>query len=93
MGFLDFTPKKISILSDATEQVELNVGKGIVEPHLVEDFSLSSGETVALFAMNYGKAYRNAIEAISAKHNMIIINTPLTDDGIAIERKRSATFF
>jgi hypothetical protein len=93
MGFVDFTPKKLSILSDATQQVELSVGKDVVKPYFVEDFSLSSGETVALFAMNYGKAYRNAIEAISVIHKMIIINTPLTDAGIAIERKRPASFF
>jgi hypothetical protein len=43
--------------------------------------------------MQYGKEYRLAIEKIAAQQPLVIINTPLTDTGIAIEKKRPPSFF
>jgi len=93
MGFVDFTPKKLSILSDAIQQVELVIGKGVVNSYFVENFFLAEGEALPLYSMSYGGGYRTAIEAIAAQHDMVIINTPPTDSAINIERKRPPTFF
>lgn len=43
MGFVDFTPKKQSILQDAVRQVESAVGKGLATACFVEDYVLSGG--------------------------------------------------
>jgi hypothetical protein len=94
MGFVDFTPKKQSILQDAVLQVELAVGKNVAASFFVEDY-LSSGreQLMPLYSMQYGKDYRLAIEAIAAQQPLVIINTPLTDTGIAIEKRRPSAFF
>lgn len=93
MGFVDFTPKKQSILKDAVLQVDSAVGHGVAASFFVEDFVSSGGELMSLYSMQYAKDYRLAIETIAAKHPMVIINTPLTHRGIAIERKRPPAFF
>ena len=46
-----------------------------------------------LYSMRYGDAYRVSIEAIASRQAMMIINTPLTDPGIVIGRKRPHAFF
>lgn len=93
MGFFDFTPKKMSTLSNAVKQVEFAVGRGVVEPYFSENFISSAGEVIPLYAMNYGGAYRASIEAIAAQHDIVIINTPLTNPNVNIERKRPLSFF
>lgn len=93
MGFVDFTPKKLSVLLDAAKQVELSVGKGVADSCFVEDFVSSGGDVMPLYSLRFGEAYRVAIEAIAARHAMVIINTPLTDPGIIIERRRPPAFF
>lgn len=92
MGFVDFTPKKYSILQDVTRQVALNVKKGVAKTYFVEDY-VSATETIPLFTIRYGDAYRCAVQDIADKHDMLIINTPLTDPYIRIDRKRPASFF
>jgi hypothetical protein len=93
MGFVDFTPKKRSILLNAIVQVESILGKGIAKSNFVENFFLSEGDLAPLYSMNYDNAYRVAIEKIAANYPMLIINTPLTEDHIAIERRRPPSFF
>lgn len=46
-----------------------------------------------LYSMQYEKGYRQPIETIAAQQPLVIINTPLTHPGIAIERKRPSAFF
>ena len=43
MGFVDFTPKKQSILLDAVDQVESVVGKGVADILFVEDYVAGGG--------------------------------------------------
>lgn len=92
MGFVDFTPKKQSILQYAVLQVEAVVGQGVASTRFVEDYC-AAGRGISLYAMHFDETYRRAIEAIAERHTMVILNTPLTDPGIAIERKRPETFF
>jgi hypothetical protein len=93
MGFVDFTPKKYSILQDAIHQVESVIGKGVAKTEFVENYVSLEGQEMPLYTMHYGVAFREAIESIAARHAMVIINTPLTNPAIAIERKRPAAFF
>lgn len=93
MGFVDFTPKKQSILQDAVRQVESVVGQDVADTRYVEDYASAGGGVIPLYAMRYDETYRRAIEVIAAQHDMVIVNTPATDPGIAIERKRPVSFF
>lgn len=92
MGFVDFTPKKQSILQNAIRQVESAVGLGVAETYFVEAYATEGG-AIPLYSMRYGETYRCAIEEIARRHDTVILNTPLTDPGIAIERKRPVSFF
>ena len=92
MGFVDFTPKKYSILQDVTKQVASNVKKGVTKTYFVEDY-VSETETIPLYAIRYGDAYQCAVQDIADNYNMLIINTPLTDPRIRVDRKRPASFF
>ena len=93
MGFVDFTPKKKSILQDVVRQVELSVGPGVAHPYWVQNYTLSNGSYVPLYSISYGEAYKLAIEAIANRSHLVILNTPLTKCSIKIERKRPASFF
>lgn len=93
MGFVDFTPKKQSMLQDALCQVESAVGLGVAETCFVEDYASAGGGVIPLYSMRYNETYRRAIEAIAQRHDMMVLNTPLTDPGIALERKRPVSFF
>jgi hypothetical protein len=93
MGFVDFTPKKQAILQDAVRQAESVVAQGVAANCFVEDYVSAGGGVIPLYAMRYDEIYRRAIEAIAERHDMVILNTPLTDPGIAIERKRPVSFF
>ena len=93
MGFVDFTPKKISILQDVVLQVENVVGKGVAQSVFVENFNSSSGESIALYSSRYNNHYKAAVEKISQARPLVIINTPRTDPSIAILRKRPQSFF
>lgn len=93
MGFVDFTPKKLSILQDAVQQVEFLVGRGVAESYFVQNFVSSTSEEIPLYAMSYGDAYRNAIEAIVKRQSTVIINTPLIDAGMRLDRARPFAFF
>lgn len=43
MGFVDFTPKKQSILQDAVRQIEAVVGQGVAKTCFVEDYFSAGG--------------------------------------------------
>lgn len=93
MGFVDFTPKKLSVLQSTKDQAHAVLGKDVAESFFVEDFILSAGNSVPLYSMRYSGQYRAAIESIAARYLVVVINTPLTSPKIAIERKRPLAFF
>jgi hypothetical protein len=93
MGFVDFTPKKYLILEEAVRQIDSIVGMHIAVSYFIENYASREGEIIPLCAMRYGDAYRKVIEAYAEKYDLIVLNTPLTDTDIAIERKRPKSFF
>ena len=93
MGFVDFTPKKIRVLQDTVLQVDFAVGHGLAEPIFAETYRSSSGEDIALYSLSYAQEYRAAIQELISEMPTVIINTPLVDEGIKLERKRPRSFF
>jgi hypothetical protein len=93
MGFVDFTPKKQSILEGSIQQIEAVMGVNMAQVVFVEEHFLSTVDVIPLFSMKYEKPYRSHIESIVARQSTLIINTPLVKRNIAIERVRPSSFF
>jgi len=93
MGFVDFTPKKKSILEDVVQQVNKVVGEAVASAYFVERYCSSGCEEIPLYAMRYEDAYRCAIEALAERCTLVVLNTPLVHPGIALQRKRPISFF
>lgn len=93
MGFVDFTPKKKSILKDAIRQVEFFVGRGVAESYAIQPIASSTDDEIPLYAMAYGGAYRQCIESTVVRQPTVVINSPLVDPEIRIERSRPGAFF
>ena len=92
MGFVDFTPKKLDLLQDTLAQVEYLLGDGVAKPYFVEDYTSTQG-IIQLYSVHYGESYGNAIEAISANHSIVIINSPPVKSTMKLERKRPSSFY
>lgn len=92
-GFVDFTPKKQSILDDAVAQVEFRFGPGVARSQFVEQYTGSDGEEIPLYSMSYGEEYRRGIESLAAARPLIVVNTPTVSADIRVPRRRPRSFF
>lgn len=93
MGFVDFTPKKRSLLEDAVRQVDSVIGVNAAKAYFVENFTSRDETIIPLYSIRYDDSYRKAISALAQKYDILILNSPLTDINISIERKRPEAFF
>jgi hypothetical protein len=93
MGFVDFTPKKQSILEDAIRQVEFLVGKGVAKSYALQHIVSSRGDEIPLYSMAYDGTYRQCIESTVVRQPTVVINSPLVDPEIRVERLRPSSFF
>jgi hypothetical protein len=93
MGFVDFTPKKKSILEDAIFQAEYYIGKDAATAIVAENYISSHGEEIALYEMVYSNAYLKSIQSIAQASSVILIDTPIVKSDIRVERQRPASFF
>lgn len=93
MGFVDFTPKKQSVLDDTVRQVEARMGPGIAESYPVEHYVDTFGEPIQLFSMLFEPAYRRNVRAVLRGSSTIIINTPVVGPDIRVPRRRPSSFF
>lgn len=93
MGFVDFTPKKQSILDDAVRQVETLLGPNAAGAQFVEQHASSGGDDIPLYSMNYGDGYRQVIETLAASRPLLVVNTPAVSRDIRVPRQRPASFF
>ncbi len=91
VGFVDFTPKKKSILQDSMEQIEFAMGRDIAKCEYIEDYLLNSGNIAPIFMMKYQKEFKAKIEKRLSLNNgkTIVINTPPCNANIKRERPRS----
>jgi len=93
MGFVDFTPKKKSVLQDALQQAEYYAGKDCSVFEFKCNYKLSSGMVEPLYGMNYRRCFVKEIEKLLFNHEIIVVNTPLVRRDINIERSRPNSFF
>lgn len=93
MGFVDFTPKKSTILFEAIQQVDSAVGPNVAKMKLIEVYPDLDNTMMDLYSMEYSEQYLDAINEISRKYELIILNTPPTRSDISIQRKRPKSFF
>ncbi len=93
MGFVDFTPKKQSVLEDAIKQVETLIGPNVAAYSFVENYAVSSGTMKPLYAMRYSNAYADKINHALRNCETFVINTPTLSRDIRIERERPKSFF
>ena len=93
MGFVDFTPKKESLLLDSINQVNYAIGEGNAEPVFKEQYILANGETTDLYTVKYSNKYKVSIEELVSRHSTVVINTPPVRLDIGIDRIRPPSFF
>lgn len=93
MGFVDFTPKKLSLLDDAIKQARYLMGEKIVQPTFVENFLSSTGDLISLYSMDYSYEYKKNIEVLTEKFEILLINTPLVDSLVNFTRSRPSSFY
>jgi hypothetical protein len=93
MGFVDFTPKKLSIAKDVIAQAEYAVGKDPVNSFVTSHFESSLNTSVELFTYKYNKKYQELVQRIILKVSTIIINTPYVDQAISFTRRRPIAFY
>jgi hypothetical protein len=91
MGFVDFTPKKQTILADVLGQVNIIMGHGVASIKFIEHYPSPGG--IPLYNLQYNSVYKKAVETIAAQHEVIIINSPVTDTNILIPRRRPKSFY
>jgi len=93
VGFVDFTPKKQSVLDDAVGQVEVLMEKGTAQSRAAEHYISSNGEQIQLFSMTYANSYRRNIEAVLTKGSTVVVNSPPLTPGIRLSRERPSAFY
>ncbi len=93
MGFVDFTPKKDTILRDAIMQIEALMGVSIADAQHVENYAGRDGESMPLSSMSYGVRYRECIENALKGSRTVVINTPIVGPQACGSRSRPKAFF
>jgi hypothetical protein len=93
VGFVDFTPKKLSILEDARMQVEAYMGSGVATPIFIENYDNAKGETMPLYSLSYAEAYRSGVQNALQGLTCTVINSPMVSAEIEIPKKRPKSFF
>jgi hypothetical protein len=93
MGFVDFTPKKLALLEDAIKQVDYIIGEKVAKSIFADNYVSSTGEVIKLYSMMYSQQYKQSIQNIVRSIPTVIVNTPIVDQGINIQRKRPHAFF
>lgn len=93
MGFVDFTPKKKSLLDEAIAQVEFRLGSKVTQVVFQENYRLNSGLTEKLHSIVYSRKYLQCVQEIADRSHLIVLNTPGVKSDISIPRDRPAAFF
>jgi phosphoglycolate phosphatase-like HAD superfamily hydrolase len=92
LGFVDFTPKKYDVVQDMLSQIE---NKKFITTIKSESYKLSSGKHTELYEMIYSDDYIKYIKKYIEDNfkKIFLVNTPLVDKNIKIERIRPNSFF
>jgi len=91
MGFVDYTPKKKSIVNKYIYQIE-NINNDY-RINFIEDFRDNRDKTLPLYNVVIGPSIDSKIKKKFNKKSTIIINTPIVNPNIKFERKRPPSFY
>ncbi len=93
MGFVDFTPKKITIVEKSIDQYNCYFSQEQAEVEFLEEFLTEDNKSLDLYIQTYPKSFINEIEIYFKGIPFLIINTPLLQDGYRSPRSRPPSFF
>jgi hypothetical protein len=92
MGFVDFTPKKLSVLQKSINQSKLFFPLDLTNYKFLEKFNTKSEGKVDLFQQIYSERFINCLEDLLKLREVIICNTPMLAPGYIFERMRPNSF-
>jgi hypothetical protein len=92
MGFVDFTPKKQSIIDKSVMQYNCYFDESLAHVNFLEKFSPESGDVLDLYMHTYSTSMKKNLENFLSPYSVIIINTPLVNRNYIPPRVRPASF-
>jgi hypothetical protein len=93
MGFVDFTPKKMSIVEKSTIQYDCYFHKDQAEIIFLEEYRSQNDESLDLYMQQYPDSFKRELELYFKGIPFLILNTPLLRSGYQFERPRPVSFF
>lgn len=91
MGFVDFTPKKKSVALDLLNQTRIFCDSHAYISAISQNSTDPSGPD--LFSVNYTAEFHKTVTTLIHSVETIVIDTPLVDQNIKLERQRPLAFF
>jgi hypothetical protein len=92
MGFVDFTPKKKSLIKKSVDQSNLFFSNQKSIVNFIELFESRKGELLELYDQDYHIGFVDALYDLLVCSQVIIINTPLLYEGYQFMQKRPMSF-
>lgn len=93
MGFVDFTPKKKTIIEESLNQASYFFCSRVSEYYTVEEYKSKDGSVVDLYMQNYEVDFSIALSKLLKNTKTIILNTPSLINDFKCERERPISFF
>jgi len=93
MGFVDFTPKKRTIVELYTYQYKLFFNSIEVEINKVGKFLNKHGKSEILFEQKYPQSFLNELKLLFRRFNVVLIDTPYVSSDIKLKRVRPKAFY
>lgn len=93
MGFVDFTPKKMSIVEKSTIQYDCYFKKDQAEIIFLEEYQSQNDELLDLYMKQYPDSFKMELELYFKGVPFLLLNTPLLSSGYQFERPRPVSFF
>lgn len=94
VGFVDFTPKKKSVIDDIMLQGEFLFRRDKIKIKILENYELSSGKREDMLALDLEYFVENISEVLQRHcQEVVFIATHEIDHNVQFERVRPASFF
>jgi hypothetical protein len=93
MGFVDFTPKKMSIIEKSICQYDYFFSKNDAEITFLEKYKSQNEGELSLFQQAYPSKFISLLQKLLSSSHNIILNTPSLISEYFFERKRPKSFF
>jgi hypothetical protein len=93
MGFVDFTPKKMSIIKKSIDQYNCFFSHELAKVEFLEQFLTEDNKLLNLYIQTYPENFKSEIVNYFEKIHFLIINTPLLQNGFKSSRARPSSFF